>query len=360
MADTDNPWKELMEKLYQLTMLFFLSEAARRVDWTRDYEALETELRALLPASQTGLKYVDKLIKVWCKQTVEGEVLEEGAQEEEFYHFEVQYEPEEGFEKRMSDYNDVARVHLHNHVISVAILGDENPTWRPEVYHWEKHGCELTFKFRMIKLLDWRGREEELLGHANPIALFVLAHLLILPTKTNEALRAEWKLRLWKRVCEHKMEEQDRSTLLRLIDWMLLLPPERNRPLLQELNDMRKEKPMPFVSVFEQEILDQKQQLQTKDQQIQTQAQLIQTKDQLIQTKDQLIQTKDQQLQIQSQQLRASCLEGIALALKLKFQSAGQALFVEVQKQADLAWLRGFLESIESADSVEDLRRLLP
>jgi hypothetical protein len=52
-----------------------------------------------------------------------------------------------------------------------------------------------------------------------------------------------------------------------------LLPQERNRPLLQQLEQWRKENPMPFVSVFEQEIIDQKklvdeqkQQLLAKDQ----------------------------------------------------------------------------------------------
>ena len=239
----------------------------------------------------------------------------------------------------MSDYNDVARVHLHSHVISVAILGDEDPEWMPEVYHWEKDGCELTFKFHTIKLLKWRGKEEELFGHANPFALFVLAHLLIHPTRNDEEVRAGWKLRLWQRACEYKMEEQDRSTLIRLIDWMLVLPPERNRPLLQQLSDFRKENAMPFVSIFEQVILEQKQEILTKDQQLLT---------------------KDQQLLTKDQQLRESRLQGIALALKLKFQAEGQTLFAEVQKQTDLDWLQRFLESIEPAASVEDLRKLLP
>ena len=54
-------------------------------------------------------------------------------------------------EKRMSDYNDVARVYLRHPVISVAILGDEDPDWNPEIYHWQKGGCELTFKFKLVK-----------------------------------------------------------------------------------------------------------------------------------------------------------------------------------------------------------------
>jgi hypothetical protein len=339
MAETDSPWKQALDELFVLMMAFFLPPEAATVEWTRDHESLETELQPMLPATQTGLKYVDKLVKLWRMRTAEGEVLEAGAEEEDYYHFEVQYQKEDAFAKRMSDYNDVARVHLRHHVVSVAILGDEDPDWNPQVYHWEQGGCELTFKFRVIKLLKWRGKEQELFDHDNPFALFVLAHLLILPTRDDEEARAGWKLRLWRRACEHKMEEQDRNTLLRLIDWMLLLPQERNRLLLQQFSDWRKGDPMPFISVFEQEILDQKQQVSDQKQQISDQK---------------------QQISDQKQQLRDSCLDGIALGLRLKFKEEGQALFAEVQKQTDLDWLRRFLKSIESTDSLDDLRKLLP
>jgi hypothetical protein len=126
--------------------------------------------------------------------------------------------------------------------------------------------------------------------------------------------------------------DQDRSCLLRLIDWMLLLPPERNRPLLLRFQHWREGNPVPFVSVFEQEILDQKQ---------------------LVRDKEQLVRDREQQL-------RESCLRGIALGLKLKFKAEGEALFAEVEKQADLGWLRRFLDSIEAAGSCDDLRKLLP
>jgi hypothetical protein len=325
MAETDNPWKSALDDLFPLAMAFFLPEDAAAVNWSRSTESLETELRPILPATQTGLKYVDKLVKLWRRQTTEGEILEAGTEEEDYYHFEFQYQKEDGFEKRMSDYNDVARVHLHQHVVSVVILGDEDPTWNPEVYRWTKSGCELTFKFRTIKLLRWRGKEDELLGHENPFALFVLSHLLMLPTKDDEEGRATWKLRLWQRTFAYKMEDEDRKTLMRLIDWMLLLPRERNNLLWEQLEAWRKENPMPFVSVFEQKILDQKQQLLEKD-----------------------------------EQLRDRCLRAIAMGLRLKFKEQGQALFVEVEKQTDLDWLGRFQDSIESADSLDDLRKLLP
>jgi hypothetical protein len=325
MAETDNPWKSALDGLFPLAMAFFLPEDAAAVEWKRTPESLETELRPMLPDSQTGLKYVDKLVKRWRKQTVEGEILESGTEEKDYYHFEVQYQKDDGCEKRMSEYNDIARVHLHSHVVSVAILGDEDANWNPEVYCWTKSGCELIFRFLLINLLKWRGKEDELLAHDNPFALFVPSHLLIVPTKDHDEARAAWKLRLWQKACEHKMEEQDRNTLSRVVDWMLLLPRERNKRLLRQFELRREENRMPFISVFEQEILDQRQEIQN-----------------------------------QRHQLRESRLRGIAMGLRLKFKEEGQTLFAEVEKQTELDWLGRFLDRFESADSLEELRKLLP
>src|SRR4051812_21088396 len=97
VAETDNAWKEALHKLYPPAMTFFLPESARRVDWTLDYESLETDLRPLLPDSQTGLKLVDKRVKVWCHLSATGEILDEGAEQEEYYHFEAQYGKEADF-----------------------------------------------------------------------------------------------------------------------------------------------------------------------------------------------------------------------------------------------------------------------
>jgi hypothetical protein len=177
-----------------------------------------------------------------------------------------------------------------------------------------------------------RGR----LGH---ITADTTQHLLILPTAKDEEERAKWKLRLWQKACEHKMVDQDRSTLIRVIDWMLLLTRERNRALLEQFSAWRKENPMPFVSIFEEVILEQKQ---------------------LLQERDKEILERDKEILEQKQEIRASRLQGIALALKLKFPTAAEALFADVQKQTDLEWLRRFLATIESATSVEELRRLLP
>jgi len=157
--------------------------------------------------------------------------------------------------------------------------------------------------------------------------------------RDDEEERAAAKLRLWQRACQHKMEEQDRRSLVRLIDWFLLLPQDRNRALRLQFAEWRKENTMPFVSIFEQEVLDEKQKVLKLEQQLRD---------------------NEQQLRDREQEARNNCLSGIALGLKLKFKEAGEALFGEVWKQTDLDLLRRFLDSIEPAASLDDLRKLLP
>src|SRR5262249_3375121 len=108
----------------------------------------------------------------------------------------------------------------------------------------------------------------------------------------------------------------------------------------------REETPVAFVSVFEQEIIEQKQRLLASEQEIRT--------------KEQEILNKNQEIRDREQEARDVLLRGIELALKLKFKEEGQALFTEIRKQTDPAWLRRFLDSIDPANSCGELRQLLP
>ncbi len=61
--------------------------------------------------------------------------------------------------------------------MSLLVLGDEHPKWRPKHFEyklWENH---LSLKFPAVKLLDYKGKEEELKQSKNPFIYFVIAHL---------------------------------------------------------------------------------------------------------------------------------------------------------------------------------------
>src|SRR5262249_26792408 len=111
-----------------------------------------------------------------------------------------------------------------------------------------------TFTFVAKKLLAWRGKEEKLEKDRNPFAVFVLAHLQTLATEDDEDERAGWKERLMKNVVARQMDAEDRREWLRLIDWLMELPRERNRVLWQRMWTLiaQKEDTVPFVDYFQE------------------------------------------------------------------------------------------------------------
>jgi hypothetical protein len=168
MMDYDSPWKEVLDRFFALVLAFLLPRAYEDIDWTRDYESLETELRKVLPEAEVGPRRVDKLVKVYRKDS----------EDPAYLHVEAQMFGEDEFERRMYVYNSKAEQVYNSPIVSVALLGDEKEDWQPRCYRFELWGCVKTFTFVSRKLLKWRGKERMLQRHANPFAVFLLAHLL--------------------------------------------------------------------------------------------------------------------------------------------------------------------------------------
>lgn len=167
MSQYDSPWKEAIERYFRAFLEFFFPLIAAEIDWTRDTESLEQELHKLRPRAKTGKRIADKLIKAFTT-----------TDDTRHLHVEIQGDPDDAFTKRVHVYNYRAEDHLEHTVVSVAVLTDDDPTWRPTAYEFSCWGCERGLKFVAVKVLDWAGREAELAAHENPFALFVLAHLL--------------------------------------------------------------------------------------------------------------------------------------------------------------------------------------
>jgi hypothetical protein len=100
------------------------------------------------------------------------------------------------------------------------------------------------------------------------------------------------------------------------LDWLLDLPREMEQQLWQEIARSQEEKTMAFVTFAEQYGMEKGQ--------------------------------------------RLGLLKGLALALDLKFGEAGSALMPELEGQEKLATLDAVYAAVKSANSVEDLRKLLP
>jgi hypothetical protein len=239
----DSPWKEILETYFQDFMQFFFLHIHAEIDWSRGYDFLDQELRQVVRDAELGKRLADKLVKVWKCTGEETWVL---------IHIEIQNQEESHFSDRIFVYYYRLRDKYQQKIVSLVILGDERATWRPAPFREELWGCEATFRFPMIKLLDYAHRWAELEASTNPFAIAVMTHLKTKETRTDAQARKEWKFRLTRRLYEQGYERQDILNLFRFIDWMLDLPEGLKQAFRAELEQYEQERQMPYVTSIEQ------------------------------------------------------------------------------------------------------------
>ncbi len=131
------------------------------------------------------------------------------------------------------------------------MLGDDHPKWRPDRFGYDLWGCELSFRFPIVKLLDFIALRPMLETSADPIAAMVLAHLATLEKPNDELSRFARKRQVIRGLYDRGMLKETVWQLLRLIDWMMTLP-EALEPLFRQEHDQwEKEKQMPYITSFE-------------------------------------------------------------------------------------------------------------
>jgi len=135
--------------------------------------------------------------------------------------------------------------------MSLAVLADDSPDWRPDRFEDELWGWSVRMGWPTVKLLDYANRDAELERSKNPFAKVVLAHLKALETKKDPATRRTWKFRLVRGLYERGFTSEDVRQLLRVIDWLMELPPRLQGAFRQELDEYEEGHQMPFVTSFE-------------------------------------------------------------------------------------------------------------
>lgn len=242
-ADRDSPWKDILRQYFQEAIAFFFAQTASQIDWSIPYEFLDKEFQQIAPDAEIGKRYADLLVKVWLQQGQELWLL---------VHLEIQAQPESDFEERMLTYHLRIFDRFHSHATSLAILCDSNARWRPYQYQFTSPDTELTFRFGMVKLLDYRDRWAELEQSSNLFAVVVMTHLKTQETKRNLSSRKIWKLSLIRQLYEKGYARQEIINLFRFIDWVMILPEELSHAFWQELKAYEEEKRMPYLSSIEQ------------------------------------------------------------------------------------------------------------
>lgn len=243
----DSPWKDLLGNYFRLFIAFFFPKIFPEIDWERGYEQLNTELANLKKGNITGRQLADKLIKVYLKSGKELWML---------IHVEIQSSRQSKFAQRMYVYNYMISHKYKHDVVSLAVLTDGDAKFRPDKYEKKLWGCELTFKFPMVKLLDYRGKEAELEKDSNPFALVVLAHLKHLEFKpeTEGTARLGWKLELMRLLARKGFTGEQEAKLFDFIDWLIALPENLVAEFETLLTADKEVQKMPYVTSIERVI----------------------------------------------------------------------------------------------------------
>ena len=166
-------------------------------------------------------------------------------------HIEVQGQPVRDFARRMFVYYYRIFDRYERPIMSVAILGDEQPNWRPGHFEQELWGCRVELRYPMVKLLDWQERDAELAASANPFAVVVRAYLAALATAGAMDARGRAKLELIRAMYERGYDRVRILELFRLIDWLLTLPAALEAALWREIVRIEEEQRMPYITSVE-------------------------------------------------------------------------------------------------------------
>ena len=309
MDDYDSPWKEAIEEWFEEFLAFFFPAVYALIDWSRGYVFLDKELQQLTPESEQGRRTVDKLVKVYRLSGEENWLL---------VHVEVQGQAEAEFPRRMYRYRYRISDKFDRPVISLAVLADDEAGWRPAEYHEADAGCELIFRFPIVKLLDFSSREDWLEAEPNSFAIVTLAHLKTQQTRGNDEERQRWKIRLAKGLYRRGYDAHRIRRLYRVLDWLLRLPKEAEKIVWNEIVQIERESAMPYV----------------------TSAELIGMEKGMEKGMEQGI------------------LTGIAAMLEVRFGPAGVQVFPELQAIKNADRLNRILQGLKTVANLDEARGL--
>ncbi|MCY7321591.1 MAG: cytosolic protein, partial [Phormidesmis sp. CAN_BIN36] len=124
----DSPWKDAIETYFPDFIAFFFPHIYPDIDWSRERHFLDQELQQVVRDAELGKRLADKLVQVWRVNGEETWVLA---------HIEVQSSEQSNFAQRMHVYNYRLSDRYNIPIASLAVLGDERTSWRPNHYQTE-------------------------------------------------------------------------------------------------------------------------------------------------------------------------------------------------------------------------------
>jgi len=242
----DLAWKEALRRYLPEFLALFKPELHAALDLSQGIEFLDTETRRLrrpVAGAKGQRRTADLVVKV---------ALADGTRAVILLHVEIQAQRDERFDLRMRVYNDRLVDALGLSVYSLAILVDADPEWRSRPYVAQVLDCRATLEFPVIKLLDWRGRREELEASSNPFALIGAATLAALETRPNQPARLERALRIARLLLRRGFSAEEVGGLFYLLEVIMPLNKQLDEVFTREVAELEKRHARQLISPSEQ------------------------------------------------------------------------------------------------------------
>lgn len=263
--DHDSPWKDALELYFPQALALLTPDLYSLIDGSVPVEFLDKELQAILASGSHGRsrRLADKLGQVR---------LREGGDALLLIHVEVQGRLSgpvalRDFSGRMMEYQMLIRMSFrHRHggtghrprVYSLGILINQpcRQAGRPVNTHLEYQddflGQTLRFTFPVVELAQWRDRWDELdrLASSNPFAVIIMAQLRANQYRDKSGRLAPL-IDLVRRLYGYGHDRDQVARLLRLVEWMISLPPGLETDYLQAVQRLEQERKMSYVTIAE-------------------------------------------------------------------------------------------------------------
>jgi len=246
----DSAWKKVIEQFFKDFLEFFFPDIYHAIDFTKEIHFLDKELQEIDPDSNMGDRAADVLVKVHLKNGNLTYICI-------IIHIEVQSQAKPGFMERMFIYfyrGYDKMVEKNIPMISVAILADDNPNYRPDEYYFSLFGFEMRMKIPVVKILDYKLKKElrdKLESTTNPMSMIVKAQL-----KSHEIKKAdndtkfEVTKELIRQCYQHGYSKEDTRQVMNFFDWVIRLPePYKNR-LKEVIRKIEEEFKMEYIPIW--------------------------------------------------------------------------------------------------------------
>jgi hypothetical protein len=238
----DTAWKAFTDDAERLQALLKhgLPRLHAQIDWSRGVEFLDKELLRVAPKEYANLQVVDKLFRVYLKNGTEEWIL---------VHLEAQSTPDPNFAERMFAYHIAIWLRYRRRVLSIAILADDNPNWRPREFQYAVGECEIRFAFPTIKVLDLD--EQQLLEAGDAASLILASFVRAVRTRHTPEIRLQARVELMQLALERGYNEEEIRQILAFLERAMRLPAELEEQYEKMLEEASRKQPEELLTSIE-------------------------------------------------------------------------------------------------------------